>query len=514
MKSVRKVLERGCQFITKHSYSESAVLQDVRVTSRLPAVSEPYVKPTTRKERSMGDIPGPSSLPLIGALWQYLPGGRFYGVDFNESVKSLQKMYGDVVREDIVPGFTVIRLFNPDHFLDIRQAEGELPARAMFGMLRRYNELYNQNVQGLLTSQGIEWQQMRREVQQKISSPQAVRSFVKSQMSVAEEFLDRMDGLRDRDGTVNDFLPEIYRYVTEAIGVVCFDGRLGVLNANDRDGQNFIKAVNTSLSLIYKELFTPPLYKLVTTPMFKQYCENMDTIRGLSEKHINNALKHPMTDGRMNLIQQLSYQSKLTYRQIFTFLSELFFGGVDTTGHCLVFSLHALSRYPEVQEKLYNEIKDYSSSDICNGALDSSSYLRAFLKESLRMFPIAPGLGRTTSKDTTTAGYHIPSGTNIVLHYDMAGKDERFVPNPTEFIPERWIRPIPTYISPYVTVPFGFGPRSCPARRTALQEVSLILIKILQKYKIEATTEDLPIKMQLLNCPSKPVSYTFIERET
>lgn len=54
------------------------------------------------------------------------------------------------------------------------------------------------------------------------------------------------------------------------------------------------------------------------------------------------------------------------------------------TGHFLAFTLYALGRNPEVQQKLYNEVKDMTDSSITSGALESAQYMRAFLKESLR----------------------------------------------------------------------------------------------------------------------------------
>ncbi|KAK6191944.1 hypothetical protein SNE40_003515 [Patella caerulea] len=512
MKAVRNFVAGGQKILSRHGHSDSLSLHDLKIVPELPNLSKQMAHMASNPTSS---IPGPASLPLIGALWQYLPGGRFYGLDFNESVRRLQSLYGDIVREEIVPGFTVIRLYNPEHFVDVYKAEGDLPTRALFGMLKRYNQLYNQDVQGLLTSQGQAWQQMRREIQQEISSPRAARAYVKNQMSVADEFLERLTGLRDEDGTVTDFLPEIYKYVTEAIGIVCFDGRLGVMDPDNTEGQQFIEAVSTSLTLTQKELSSIPLYKIINTSMFNKYCRAMNTIKNLSEKYMDAAFKRPFEDDdSLNLVQHLTYKSKLSYREVFTFLSEIFFGGIDSTGHCLAFSLHALSRHPEVQEKVYDEIKSLSPRDINNGALDHTSYLRAFLKETLRMYPVAPGLGRTTSKATTIAGYHIPAQTNIVLHYDMAGKNGQYIAEPDSFKPERWLRPNKTNTFPYITVPFGFGPRSCPARRLASQEVSLILIKILQRFEIAESKTDLPIKMQFLNAPAEPLSYTFKERQT
>ena len=68
--------------------------------------------------------------------------------------------------------------------------------------------------------------------------------------------------------------------------------------------------------------------------------------------------------------------------------------------------------------------------------------------------------------------------TNIVMQYDMAGKDKRFVSNPEQLQPERWLRQSSEKTSAYLTLPFGFGPRSCPGRRLAAQEVAIAIVKV------------------------------------
>nr|KAG5694013.1 hypothetical protein BaRGS_002467 [Batillaria attramentaria] len=87
---------------------------------------------------------------------------------------------------------------------------------------------------------------------------------------------------------------------------------------------------------------------------------------------------------RFTSAQNTIRRSSLTHRQITTFLSEFFAAGVDTTGHYLAFSLYALARHQNVQEKLYNEIKHVTDTDMAGGALESMQYLRSFMKESLR----------------------------------------------------------------------------------------------------------------------------------
>lgn len=60
---------------------------------------------------------------------------------------------------------------------------------------------------------------------------------------------------------------------------------------------------------------------------------------------------------------------------------------------------------------------------------------------------------------------------------------EQYFPKAKEFIPERWLRgttgPL-SYknVNPFVSVPFGFGARSCVGRRLAELELHIALAKV------------------------------------
>ncbi|KAK7099037.1 probable cytochrome P450 49a1 [Littorina saxatilis] len=461
----------------------------------------------------LSDIPGPRSLPGIGAMWQYLPGGKYHGLDLNIAIKHMNTEHGDVVREEIVPGLNLIRLYDPNDFADVYKAEGECPHRVLFGLLTHYNNVYNDGAQGLLTSQDSEWKQLRSQVQQPILQPKAVNGFAKQHANIASDFVDRIARRIDDTGSITNFLPEIYKYVTEGVGTVCFDKRLGLLEDNNAEGEQFIRAVGETLTLTQKELQLLPLYRHVPTPVFARFTAANNLIQKLSTRYMQEAMQDKEHRPTGQLVKHLLFHSDLTQRHIFTFLSEFFAAGVDTTGHYLAFTLYALAKNPKVQEKLYSELKDVTDDDITSGALESAPYLRAFLKESLRVYPVAPGLGRTLRKDAVLGGYNVPAGTNIVLQYDLAGKDPRFVSNPEEFQPERWLRNNKSEkVLAFTTLPFGFGPRSCPGRRLAGQEVGVAVAKILQRFRVCYNGGELPIKMQLLNTPAEPLNFCFTPR--
>jgi ecdysteroid 25-hydroxylase CYP302A1 len=60
----------------------------------------------------------------------------------------------------------------------------------------------------------------------------------------------------------------------------------------------------------------------------------------------------------------------------------------------------------------------------------------------------------------------------------VASRDPKYVDNPLEYIPERWLRDSKEKLHPYATLPFGHGLRSCIARRLAEQELWLLTTKV------------------------------------
>lgn len=69
----------------------------------------------------------------------------------------------------------------------------------------------------------------------------------------------------------------------------------------------------------------------------------------------------------------------------------------------------------------------------------------------------------------------------------MVSNSEEYFPNPEKFLPERWLKtksanegcPVSkTKIHPFVSLPFGYGRRSCLGRRFAETELQILLAKV------------------------------------
>merc|ERR1712212_1042432 len=115
--------------------------------------------------------------------------------------------------------------------------------------------------------------------------------------------------------------------------------------------------------------------------------------------------------------------------------------------------------------------------------------------ESLRISPSGLGYSRMAQKDMVIEGYQVPSGTTIFRLEGVAALDKTAYADPYEFKPERWIRGHPerAVIDRHTYLPFSHGPRSCPGQRFARLEMQMLILRLVQKYKIVYHGEPLDV---------------------
>lgn len=92
----------------------------------------------------------------------------------------------------------------------------------------------------------------------------------------------------------------------------------------------------------------------------------------------------------------------IEYKDVFDELDVLIYTGSDTSTHLAAYTLLMLAMHPEVQEKVIKELKSvFVSRDIPVDyeSLKQLSYLETVIKETLRLFPVIPYIGRWSGED-------------------------------------------------------------------------------------------------------------------
>lgn len=121
-----------------------------------------------------------------------------------------------------------------------------------------------------------------------------------------------------------------------------------------------------------------------------------------------------------------------------------FVAGFETSSSTMNFCMYELSKNPDIQKKVHDEIDQVlvsgEANDLTYDDLASMKYLDWCVDEALRKYPIVPILNRESSRNHTFAGTNmkIEKGTAVVIPVLGIQRDPEIYDNPMEFRPERF----------------------------------------------------------------------------
>jgi cytochrome P450 len=190
------------------------------------------------------------------------------------------------------------------------------------------------------------------------------------------------------------------------------------------------------------------------------------------------------------LAAQDEHGTRMTDAQLQDEIMTLFMAGHETTANALTWTWLLLAQNPETERRLHDELANVlGGSPPTLADLPRLPYTEMVIKESMRLYPPAWGIGRRAINDCEVKGYRIPAGTNVFLMQWITHRDERYFPDPERFDPERW-REDPVRrgrIPRFAYFPFGGGPRVCVGAGFAMMEATLLLATIAQRYSFSLT---------------------------
>lgn len=176
--------------------------------------------------------------------------------------------------------------------------------------------------------------------------------------------------------------------------------------------------------------------------------------------------------------------------QIMTFLAA----GHDTTATGLAWTIHLLSIYPEVQDRLRQEIRRYmpflfdrewhfDPETTTPTDPDLLPYLDNVCRESLRYIPPIPMTVRESREDDVLDQYKIPRGTVLYMLANAINRMEWFWGDDADdFNPDRW-DDLPKTAVPNAFMTFLQGPRGCLGRKFAEVEMKVLLCILLSRWQ-------------------------------
>ncbi|XP_042905397.1 cytochrome P450 3A16 [Parasteatoda tepidariorum] len=176
--------------------------------------------------------------------------------------------------------------------------------------------------------------------------------------------------------------------------------------------------------------------------------------------------------------------TKLTEEEAIANALVVLLAGYNTTANSLGFTFFLLATHPEIQDRLYQEIRQ--ARDTSYSTLQNMTYLDQVYSESLRVYPPVTGfIHRKCDRDYDLGPYTIPKGANIIAPVWNIHHDPNLWPDPNKFDPDRFSPTNKGSIQSMSYFPFGAGPRNCIGSRFAQLEAKIAIYRILQKVKLE-----------------------------
>jgi cytochrome P450 / NADPH-cytochrome P450 reductase len=322
-------------------------------------------------------------------------------------------------------------------------------------------------------------------------SMQAMRDYMPAMIDIADQLMDKWDRLNP--GEEIDVPADMTRLTLDTIALCGFGYRF---NSFYRETPHpFVQAMIRVLDEAQGRLRQLPIQTRLKISAQRQFEEDQEFMASLVDDLIRK--RRAMGDAADNtdllgrMITGVDRQTGLTLpdenirAQCLTFL----IAGHETTSGLLSFAIYFLLEHPEYLDRAREEV-----DRVLGGTLQPTfdqvhelTYVRQVLDEALRLWPTAAGFRRHAKEDTVIGGgrYAIPQDLGMMvfspmLHRDKSiwGEDaEEF--NPDHTTPERM-----SSIPPNAYKPFGTGQRACIGRQFALQEASLVLGMLLQRFEL------------------------------
>ncbi|HEX8352435.1 MAG TPA: cytochrome P450, partial [Pyrinomonadaceae bacterium] len=405
-------------------------------------------------------------------------GGRVLGNmrEFNSDslafVERCAREFGDVVRTRFlyVPA---LFLFHPEQIEYVLASGSKNFIKAASLRSPFFQRLVGN---GLVTSEGDFWRRQRRLAQPAFHRDR-VEAYAETMVGFTEQALARWG-----DGQTLDAHDEMMLLTQRVVARTLFSA--------DVSGDS--REIGEALSNIVRPFASQATLKWILdnrlpTPAHLRFNRDVRRIDGFVYRLIGERRASGEDTGdllSMLLRAQDEDGSGMSDKQLRDELMTIFLAGHETTALALTWCWYLLARNPEAEAKLAAEL-----SEVLGGRapraddLPRLRYAEWVVKESMRLYPPAWGVGREAVRECEVGGYRVPKGMQVFAFQWVVQRDPRWFADPHAFRPERWGEESISRLPKYAYFPFGGGPRRCIGEGFAWTEAVLILAALARRWR-------------------------------
>lgn len=450
-------------------------------TARAPATQLPV---EANPLRELAELPGPRGWPWLGNSLQ-VDTARLH-----QTFEHWARTYGPLVR---------VRIGGKNIVIVSDAAVSEAVFRQRPHGFRRGTRLEailrELEAHGVFSAEGERWRPQRKLVMDALA-PRNLRSFYPQLAELAGRLLERWRGAAAR-AEVLDLQQEMMRFTVDATTWLAF-GR--DLDAIRRGGDALQAHLEQLLRAIPHRLFALlPVWRWFPTPERRRVQRALVALHAWVDPQIAEIRAEQERDPERRGSPRNLLEAMVAARQEdgSAFSNEVLFanalvmlvGGEDTTASTLTWAVHELCDAPDAVSALRAEVDAALGERLVADTLEvleGLPYTLSVAHETTRLRPVAPIMLFEANTDQPLGGLRIPAGTAVMLMTRLPNVDSSVLADARRFQPSRWIDG-PSAASLQrggIHVPFGSGPRMCPARSLALIEVRLVLSMLYRHFHV------------------------------
>ncbi|KAI0440570.1 cytochrome P450 [Xylaria telfairii] len=339
-----------------------------------------------------------------------------------------------------------------------------------------------------------------------------VQSLYPAMWDKALSFVGEMEKDISRTGGVVDMASWAYKVTVDVIGIAVLGRDFDSLRKpDDALIENYKRAIGPGLRL-YRILAVWLSFEFVqklpwgknrvfneSTAVMKEICR--ETVLRRKKEIIKAKRGTGKDEVSGDILSQLIKTSDLSDVELADQLLTYLIAGHDTTQSAFLWACYLLTKHPEWQKTLREEIRNgllTNQNDLRVGdRLEKLAVLNGVVHETLRLYPVIPVTSRVAVRDTMLGGVPIPKGTEVLVSpWVINHAVEAWGETAGDFDPARWIdadgRPN-THggaRSMYDFATFLHGPRSCIGMQFAKAELRCLIAALVSRFEWELAMAD------------------------
>ncbi|XP_007251902.3 cytochrome P450 1A1 [Astyanax mexicanus] len=450
-------------------------------------------------------LPGPQSIPIIGNVMEL-------GLNPHLSLTTMSKRFGNVFKIHI--GTRPVVVLSGGETVRqalIKQGDDFAGRPDLFS----FQYINNGKSLAFSTDQAGVWRHRRKLAQNALRSFSTLEGQTPEYSCALEEHISK-EGLylveRLRKVTKADGCFDPFRHIVVSVANVicgmCFGRRyshdheelLSLVNLSDEFGQ--VAGNGNPADFIPFLRFLPSKTMETFVDINRRFNK---FVQRIVREHYSTYDKNNIRDITDSLIdhcedRKLDENSnvQVSDEKIVGIVNDLFGAGFDTVSTALSWSVMYLVAYPEIQEKLHQELMEKVGNDRkpCLTDKNNLPLLESFITEMFRHSSFMPfTIPHCTTKDTSLNGYFIPKNTCVFINQWQINHDPDQWKEPSMFNPDRFLSEDGVEINKTEAekvMVFGLGKRRCIGEYIGRSEVFLFLAILIQRLKFSSLPGEMP----------------------